>query len=133
MYKHKAAPAAIGLALTLFGLAGGAEAQSPTTPPSCFATRDWNGWRGSPDAKTVYLRVSGRRIYQVDFAAPCSGVEWQLSHLVVRQRGSGWICNPIDLDLSVSDGHGFKNRCFIRKITPLSAQEAAALPANLRP
>jgi hypothetical protein len=124
----------LALALSLFGAADVARAQATPSPtPRCFAARDWTGWRGSADAKTVYIRTGVRRIYRVDLAAPCHGVEWGLSHLVVRQRGSSWICAPLDLDLSVSDGHGFVNRCFVRAITPLSPAEAAALPANLRP
>ena len=131
MRKPKAAAM---LALSLLGAAQVAQAQTPASPtPRCFAARDWNGWRGSTDAKTVYIRTGFRRIYRVDLAAPCQGVDSAFSHLVVRHRGGGWIRDPLDLDLSVSEGHGFVNHCFVRSITPLTPADAAALPVNLRP
>jgi hypothetical protein len=132
MRNPRLAPAILGLALSLAGLAANAQPQAaPAT--KCFLSRDWSGWKGSPDLKSIYIRVRGRSIYRLDLSAPCTGVDSGFSHLVTRNRGGSWICNPLDLDLSVSDGHGFRSRCIVSKITPLSTEEAASLPKSLRP
>ncbi len=133
MQTQRRTAAIVGLALSVFGLAA-ADAQTPKTSASqCFVARDWSGWKASPDEKTLYIRASGRRIFRIDFAAPCNGAASGFSHLIVRHRGSSWICSPLDLDLSVSQGHGFRSRCFVSQLTALSPEEAAALPRNLRP
>ncbi len=133
MLTQRRAAAALGLALSLFGLAS-ADAQSPRKPgQQCFSSRDWSGWKATSDERTIYIRASRRRIFRVDFSGPCTGVASGFSHLIIRQRGSSWICSALDLDLSVSEGNGFRNRCVVRQLTALSPEEAAALPKKLRP
>jgi hypothetical protein len=133
MRTQRQAAAIAGLTLSLIGLTA-AEAQPPQkSPPQCFASRGWSGWKATPDEKTIYIRASGRRIFRVDFSAPCNGVASGFSHLIVRLRGSSWICNPLDLDLGVSQGHGFRTQCIVSQLTALSSEEALALPKNLRP
>jgi hypothetical protein len=112
----------------------GASAQpAKPTAPKCFYSRDWNGWKASPDGKSIYIRVGVRDLYRLDFSHSCSAAQGVGVHLVTRVRGSSLICNPIDLDLKVSDGRGFATPCIVSGITPLSAEDAAALPKNLRP
>jgi hypothetical protein len=126
--RHPWAAATLGLAASLMALAAGAQ-----PAPRCFHTRDWNGWKATPDAKAIYLRVGVRQVYRLDFGNACSAVTSPGSHLVVRQHSGGWICGPLDLDLSVSTGHGFRTPCLVSKITPLSDEDAKALPKALRP
>lgn len=111
-----------------------AEAQ-PAAPPKreCFASRDWNGWKASPDAKSIYIRVGRDKLYRIDLASACPALRGIGVHLVTRIHGSPWICHPLDLDLKVSDGHGFKTPCIVSDITRLSPEAAAALPKDLRP
>jgi len=81
----------------------------------------------------MYIRTGARSLYRLDFVNGCQAARGVGVHLVTRVRGSGWICDALDLDLKVADGHGFATPCIISKITPLSADEAAALPKSLRP
>ena len=48
--------------------------------------------------------------------------------LVLRDRGLGKICNPLDLDIRARG-----NQCIIANLTRLSPAEAQALPKRLQP
>lgn len=124
----------IGASLATGLSASFAEAQ-PVPPPKreCFASRDWNGWKASPDSRSIYIRVSGDKLFRIDLASPCPELHDVGVHLVTRLHGSPWICHPLDLDLKVSHGHGFTTSCLVRDITRLSPEAAAALPRDLRP
>ena len=110
-------------------------AQSPAAQPKeeCFASSDWDGWKATPDSRTVYIRVGINKIFRIDLASECPELQDPVAHLVTTLRGSAWICRAIDLDLKVSDGHGFVSPCFVSKLTRLTPEEAAALPKKLRP
>jgi hypothetical protein len=99
----------------------------------CFSSTEWSGWRASPDSKSIYIRVGVNRTFRIDLASACPELQEPDAHLVTKIHGSPWICDPLDLDLKVSVGHGFRTACFVSDITPLSADEAAALPKDLRP
>jgi hypothetical protein len=120
------------LAASAAGLAASAE-PAARAAPKCFFTRDWSGWKASPDGKAIYIRVGVSNIYRLDFSNACSAANGIGVHLVIRTRGSSTICGPLDLDLKVSHGHGFATPCIVSGVTPLSAKEASALPKNLRP
>ena len=124
----------IGMAAaTLFGPA--AVAQPSTKPaPQCFYSSDWDGgWKATPDSKSIYIRVGINRIYRLDLSAPCPELQAPMSHLITEQRGGSSICSAIDLDLKVSDGHGFSTACIVSNLTPLSPEQASALPKDQRP
>ena len=124
--------AVIGLvAASVVGLSG-AYAAPATAPSRCFNTRDWSGWTVSPDGRSMYIRTGVRNLYRLEFANACRAAQGIGVHLVTRVRGSAFVCSPLDLDLKVSDGH-MATPCIISNITPLSADEAAALPKALRP
>ena len=113
----------------LFSTTSAIEAQPRTPaggPPRCFSAHDWAGSR-SVDDHSMYIRVHGRDIYRVDFAGGCPGVSWPGNHLVTRFHGTDEVCNPIDLDLRVSDGHGIATSCIVSRITPLSYARAVRL------
>jgi len=133
MRKVKLA-ALIGLATaSILGISSVSADAAGSRPVQCFNTRDWNGWTVSPDAKSMYIRTGVRSIYRLDFVNECRAAQGIGVHLVTRVRGSSSICSPLDLDLKVSDGHGFATPCIVSNITPLSAEEAAALPKRLKP
>lgn len=99
---------------------------------SCFYSRQWNGWR-APDASTIYIRVGVRDIYRLDLTNACQALRSPGAVLVNRVRGGSSICSPLDLDLRVSQGHGFATPCLVKTMTKLTPDEAAALPKAARP
>ena len=123
----------------VFGLAiilsfGFTVANAQPSKMSCFWVRDWAGWKITPDAKSMYIRVSMNRIYRLDFRGACTAAQFGGSHLVTKSRGSSSICSPLDLDLRVSQGrHGIATPCIVSAITQLTPDEATALPKPLRP
>jgi hypothetical protein len=48
--------------------------------------------------------------------------------LINRVRGSNWICSPLDLDLTLSDHHGFQEPLIARALRKLTPEEVAAIP-----
>ena len=106
---------------------------SSAAKSECFLSGDWRGWRATPDSKAIYIRVGVSRVYRLDLSTQCPSLQQAGVHLVTRLRGGPWICHPLDLDLSISDGHGFKTPCIVNKITRPSSEEATALPKDQRP
>jgi hypothetical protein len=129
------------LAVTLAGLAAVSMVSAATvqaqpassTPSQCFYPNNWNGWKATPDSKSIYIRVGVSDIYRLDLSAACPELQEPNAHLINDVRGPSQICSAVDLDLKVSDGHGFSTGCIVSSITPLSRAQAAALPRNLRP
>src|SRR4051794_32770465 len=97
--------------LATAAVAGAASAATapaaPARPRSCFFSRDWESWR-APNKDTIYLRVSFKNFYRVDLSSGSDLLTWPDSHIISEIRGSSTICSPLDLDLSVSDGHGIR-------------------------
>ncbi len=124
----------IGLAaVSMLGLAAADSQSAPQPAQQCFFSQDWNGWKATPDSKSIYIRVGVNKLYRLDLSVACPELRMPDVHLVTKLRGGSMICSALDLDLSVSDSHGFKTPCIVSNITPLSDAEAAALPNNLRP
>jgi Family of unknown function (DUF6491) len=134
MFKLGISAAMFAATTALIGAAP-ARAQTAAHPtPQCFLSRNWSGWKASPDSKSIYIRVGVNQVYRLDLSTSCPALQAPFAHLVTRQRGgSGWICRPLDLDLKVSDGRGFATPCLVSRITPLSAAEASSLPKKLKP
>jgi hypothetical protein len=125
---------ALGVTLLLaFGLSASAQPPSQAPKMSCFQINDWSGWKLTPDAKSMYIRVNVSRIYRLDFGAACNAAGFGNPHLITKTRGSASICSPLDLDLQVSQGRGMSVGCIVSNISQLSSEEAAALPRSLRP
>jgi hypothetical protein len=126
--------AVVGLvAAPLVGLSTAHAGPAGQAPSRCFNTRDWSGWTMSGDAKSMYIRTGGRSVYRLDFASACHAAQDGGSHLITRLHGSSMVCSPLDLDLKVSVGRGMAVPCIVSKITPLSSEEASALPKGLKP
>ena len=126
------------MALAAAGLvASAAQAQTPAAKPPrverpCFSLSDWHGW-SSPSEKILYLKVRNRDVYRLDLTHGSNQLNWPGSHLVTVVRGSDRICNPIDLDLRVSDGFGMAIPIRAKTITKLTPDEIAAIPKKDRP
>jgi hypothetical protein len=128
------------LATTLAGLAAAsalglsaASAQPGSDQTQCFYSHDWDGWKATPDNKTIFIRVGVNHIWRLDLARACLALSSPNAHLVTDQRGSGSICTANDLNLKVEDVTGFPIGCIVSHIAPLSHEEASELPRNLRP
>lgn len=105
---------------------------SKAPAPSCFFSRDWQGWKATDDGKAIYIRVGLHQIYRLDLASSCPDLHYPNAHLVTKLRGDS-ICDALDIDLKVSDGSGFAVPCIVSKLSELSQAEAAALPKALQP
>lgn len=112
--------------------------EAPTTEPakhqSCFSLRDWHGWTAEGD-QTLYFKVRMHDVYRIDLASKESFLNAPGMHLVTKTFGDDMICNPVDLDLKISDNVGprFPMPLFIKAITKLTPEEIAALPERDRP
>jgi len=119
------------LALSALGvatIAGPASASAAPENHPCFFINQWQGWH-APDANTLYLRVNMHDIYRADLSAGSQELTWPGSyHLVSRIVGSSSICTALDLQLALSDGHGFYQPLIVRTLTKLTPDEVAALP-----
>jgi hypothetical protein len=128
------------VALALIGaptLAGAAlsddgQAAPQTSSTACFLRREWTGsWKVTPDSRTIYIKVAGS-IYKLDLtqAYPLLQSPWAVLH---NTDASDSICSAIDFRLSVSDRIGNWQTPIVKKMTRLSAAQAAELPKHLRP
>ena len=100
--------------------------------PSCFWTRSVDSFR-SIDNRTVYVRVSGRDVYELKLFAPCQDVDWA-HHIGLRSRGSSNVCEgrPTTLEIYVRSVANHQ-RCPVDSVRHLSPAEVRALPAAARP
>lgn len=134
MRKRLLAATLVGLAAaSLMGPAAALAQPAARTPAQCFYPNNWNGWKATPDSKAIYIRVGVSDIYRLDLSAACPELQEPNAHLINDVRGPSQICSAVDLDLKVSDGHGFSTPCIVSSVTPLSRDQASALPRNLRP
>jgi hypothetical protein len=126
--------------LVLLGLDARATlAQSGAQPAAakparhCFSLSRWRGGWRAPAKDVLYLGIDMNDVYRLDLNGGSIELLRADVHLVNIARGGDEVCAPIDLDLFVSDGHGFKVPLFVKTITKLTPEEVAALPAKLRP
>ncbi|HZZ35197.1 MAG TPA: hypothetical protein VFE03_05695 [Caulobacteraceae bacterium] len=105
---------------------------APTAPRSCFFVTQWQGWK-APTPDTLYLGVGMRDVYKVELSGASPMLQSPGVHLVSIHRGSSSICTALDLDLKVSDGHGFTEPLIARTLTKLTPEEVAAIPRKFRP
>lgn len=116
------------------GLSQPALGAEPAAKPKtgCFFSNDWRGWKASPDARSIYIRVGVRQIYKVDFTAQCPFLTQPLARLITSTP-TGTVCRPLDLDIKVATPGGFPTPCLVDRLTALTPAEAAALPKALTP
>jgi hypothetical protein len=107
-------------------------AAAETPRQSCFAIRDWNGWK-SPQPDQLYFRVRLHDVFLIELNDQNSWLSAPGMHLVTKVHGSDWVCNPIDLDLGLADEHIFREHLFIKSIRKLTDAEVAAIPKEFRP
>lgn len=113
-------------------LSGTASADDAAPTNSCFYSNQWRGWK-SPKADVLYIGVRQHDVYRVDLSAGSSLLRWPDAHLVSILHGTNSICSAIDLDLSVSDGHGFSTPLIAKSITKLTPEQVAQIPPEFQP
>ncbi|HEX3408623.1 MAG TPA: DUF6491 family protein [Caulobacteraceae bacterium] len=117
---------------------GASAAAQPAAPPSqqraCFWTRSITNF-AAVDTNRVYLRASGRRVFELTLFANCLQLDW-VNRLGIRTRGgSSNICegpNPA-IDIIVRNGIPGGQRCPVTNVRLLTPEEVAALPPQARP
>ncbi|HUO91277.1 MAG TPA: DUF6491 family protein [Rhizomicrobium sp.] len=110
-------------------------AQQPgqSKPPKCFFVTQFDNWK-APDANTMYIRVNMNKYYRLEMSNSCPALTWPDAHLIMHIRGANTICSPLDWDLKVSQGiHDIPMPCIVKSMTPLSADEVAAIPKKFKP
>jgi hypothetical protein len=102
-------------------------------PNQCFFESQWENWK-APDDHTIYLGVTGHKVYRLDLAGSCPELTWPDARLISHDRsGEGSICGPLDFDLKVAEQGGPGMACIVKSMTLMTPDEAAALPRNVRP
>lgn len=101
---------------------------------ACFQSNDWQGWKAK-DEHTMYLRVRMHDVYEVGFKQGCRAAQSPGAQLITVFHGANHVCNPIDLDIKVTDntGSGFISPCIATSLRKLSSAEAKALPKKDQP
>ena len=126
----KAFVPAAAVVVAAFSVAAGSAAAQPADKAgdSCFLTRYLRGHTVGDDGHTLYFNVDGKWTYRVKTSGPCLAAVTASDPIVLRDRGQGRICKPIDLDLAVRG-----TRCIVNEITRLTPAEASALPKRQQP
>ena len=129
---HGLAALALSAAMAVPALAQ-SEAAPPEPTRSCFFISDWTGGWRAPSPEVIYLRIKRHDIWRVDLSTRAPELQWADRSLVTTVNGGNTICSALDLNLSVTDGSGFRTPLIIKALTKLTPDEAAALPEKDRP
>ena len=121
-------PIVVSLAAALLAATAASATEKSPSGRSCFLSTDWRGWSAPGDGDVLYFRVRLNDVYRVDLTPGTHVRRFADQFLVVKQRGSSWICSPLDLDMSLSDTHGFRQPLIARSLRKLTPQEVAAIP-----
>lgn len=122
------------LCLTALAAALVAGQASASAPGQCFRISDTGGWRVTPDARTMYMKVRINQVYEVQLRGACPALKRIGVHLV-HKVSSDTVCSPLDFDLRVAD-NGVPMApisCLVGSYRLMSPAEVAALPPKLRP
>jgi hypothetical protein len=80
------------------------------------------------DASTMYWDYNGRAVYRLTMSNACLSAAISSDPIVLRDRGVGYLCHPIDWDITVRG-----SRCIVSGMDKLSPAEVAALPKGKHP
>jgi hypothetical protein len=111
---------------TLVATAAGAA--TTTDHQNCFLGRDWEAWTAPGDGDALIIRVHLHDYYKIELTKGSHVRKDPDRFLVNQQRGSSWICSPLDLDLQVADHVGFRQPLIAKSLRKLTPQEVAAIP-----
>lgn len=112
------------------GLTASALAQ-PEPQRQCFFTNQIRSTQPVGD-RQVNVLVNVRDVYRIDLADRCEGLRSPQRILSLTSTGGSNICNGADTRLAVIT-NGFRQECFVDRVTRLTPAEVAALPKRDRP
>ena len=117
-------------------LVGACASNDPDAPRASNASRQCffaNSARGFTvvDTQTVHVRVGARDIYRLDLMGTCPDINWN-NQIALVSRGSSSICTGTGATV-VTRGPTGQQRCPVRMVTKLSADEVEALRPRDRP
>ncbi len=116
------------LLLSLTAPAAAHASPEPTPARNCFASSNWQGWSAPGDGDVLYLRVGLDEFYRVELT-PGTHVRKSGDRFLVNElHGTGMICSPLDLNLTLSDQLGFRQPLIATALRKLTAEEIAAIP-----
>ncbi|HEY0436030.1 MAG TPA: DUF6491 family protein [Phenylobacterium sp.] len=125
------------LAAVLLALAATSVVAAPsdtsghTKRSQCFWTRNADGFAAA-DEHTLNVRVGVRDVYQFEMFGTCQGLDWD-QRIALVSRSGGTICTGMDAEV-ISQAPGFgRQRCPVRSVRKLTAEEVAALPKRAKP
>ena len=105
---------------------------SEASKTPCFLRQEWrDGWKATPDARTIYIRVSGS-IYRLDLQSSYSLLKDPFA-VLSNKDAANTICTPLDFRLTVSNRAGIEQWPIVKNMKRLTPAEVAALPQKLRP
>ncbi|MDP1597975.1 DUF6491 family protein [Phenylobacterium sp.] len=125
--------AAASAALLLVGACASNDTDSPrASNPNrqCFFANSARGFT-VVDTQTVHVRVGARDIYRLDLMGTCPDINWN-NQIALVSRGSSSICTGTGATV-VTRGPTGQQRCPVRMVTKLSAEEVEALRPRDRP
>ena len=126
--------AALAAALPLFAAAPLAHAADRPRADSapCFFITQWRGWK-APSPDVIYLGVNNHDVYRADLSAGSPELQWPDARLINQVHGPDSICSALDLQLEVSDGHGFRQGLIVKDLVKLTPDQVAAIPKKFNP
>ena len=84
--------------------------------------------------KVLYFKIGVAEILRLDLEMGSNQLKYPDMHLVNRNHQNTYVCDPKQLDLLLSDEHGLiKVPLFVKTITRLTPEEAAAIPRQYWP
>ena len=110
-------------------------AEPAATPgqPGCFFISQWQGWK-APASDVLYLGVNGRGVFR-ESALP-RGPRCCRTPATTSFGGTapaGGICQPVQINLALSDGKGLYVPLIAKTLTKLTPEEVAAIPKQFQP
>ena len=117
-------------ALAAPGLVAG-PARAAAHGGSCLYVNQITGTKAG-GMRIVYARVGHNAVWRLDLKSDCAPLGDGGGEIILQPVGSGSICGPQEVNLSVAAAGG-SQRCFVGAMTRLTPEEAAALPAQVQP
>lgn len=116
-----------GLAAATAFAAAACAAQASAAEETCLRPQ-WLRNHTVGDDHTLYFDYNGTAVYRLTSSNNCLAAMTSADTIVLKNRGQGLICRPIDWDVSARGA-----RCIITGMTKLTPAEVAALPKGKRP
>jgi hypothetical protein len=130
--RLKLLPAIVAFAAV--GLTASAALASDAYPSSnCFRARDWQDWK-APAPNVLLVKVGASQIWRLDLSQGSDQLKYSDVRITNRNMHSAWLCNPLDFDLMLSDGHGvIHQQLIVASVRQLNPEEIAAIAPRDRP